>query len=78
MVQVTLNLSSGYIEDLTKRMKKYGISQAELARNMNPPVAPSQATRWFTKNPKRRVMPELSTVQRIEEAMLRLQRRQAR
>lgn len=75
MVMVTINLGPGYIEDLVKRMKKHGISQAELARTMKPPVLPSQATRWFTKNPNRRVMPEMATVQRIEEAMYRLQRR---
>lgn len=78
MVMVTINLGPGYIEDLTKRMKKYGISQALLARTMVPPVLPSQATRWFTKNPKRKVTPEMTTVQRIEEAMSRLQRRRDR
>lgn len=75
MVLVTLQLGPGYIDDLVKRMKRFGISQAALAREMKPPVTPSQATRWFTKNPGRKVMPELTTVQRIEEAMVRLQRR---
>ena len=78
MVMVTINLKEGYIEDLTKRMKRHGISQAALAREMKPPVTPSQATRWFTKNPARRVTPEMTTVYRIEEAMDRLQKRKAR
>jgi predicted transcriptional regulator len=75
MVLVTLQLGPGYVEDLSKRMKKIGISQAALGGAMVPPASPSQVTRWFTKNPKRRVAPELATVHRIEEAMLRLQRR---
>jgi len=78
MVMVTINPKEGYIEDLTKRMKRFGISQAALAREMKPPVTPSQATRWFTKNPGRRVSPELPTMVRIEEAMERLQKRKAR
>lgn len=72
MVKVLLQFDTDYIEDLVKRMKKFQISQAALAKEMKPPVSPSQATRWFTKNPNRRVMPELATVQRIEEAMVRL------
>jgi hypothetical protein len=77
MVLVTLQLGPGYIDDLSKRMRKAGISQARLGAAMSPPAAPSQVTRWFTKNPARRVAPELATVQRIEEAMLRLQRRRS-
>lgn len=77
MVKVLLQLDRGYVDDLVKRMKASGISQAALAREMKPPVTPSQATRWFTTNPARRVNPELATVQRIEEAMLRLQRRRS-
>lgn len=77
MVQVTITLGDpqGYIADLTKRMKKLGVSQAALAREMKPPVTPSQATRWFTKNPNRRVIPEVMTIARIEDAMMRFQRR---
>lgn len=77
MVQVRLDLSEDYIEELRKRMQKRGISQAALAREMRPPVSPSEATRWFTKNKERRVSPQLATVRRIEEAMERLQRRRA-
>lgn len=72
MVMVTLSTNADYIGDLVKRMKKHGISQAALAREMKPPVTPSQATRWFTKNPNRRVTPEVPTMLRIEEAMERL------
>ena len=78
MVMVTINFKEEYIEDLKKRMARHQISQAALAREMKPPVTASQATRWFTKNPNRRVSPELDTVRRIEEAMERLQKRKAR
>jgi transcriptional regulator with XRE-family HTH domain len=75
MAVVTIQLGSGYVEDLAKRMKKHKISQAALARELG--LGPSQVTRWFTKNPARKVTPQLSTAERIEEAMLRLQRRRA-
>jgi hypothetical protein len=78
MVMVTITAKEDYIEGLTKRMKRIGVSQAALAREMKPPVTPSQATRWFTKNPARKVTPELATIVRIEEAMERLQKRKAR
>ena len=76
MATVTLQLGKGYIPDLKSRMKKHGISQNALAREME--INPSQASRWFTPNEKRSVMPELATVQKIEEAMDRLVRRRQR
>lgn len=76
MATVTLQLGKGYIPDLKSRMKKYGISQNALAREMN--INPSQASRWFTTNPDRQVTPELNTVQRIEEAMAALIKRRKR
>lgn len=76
MATVTLNLGKGYIPDLKARMRKYGISQNGLAREMG--INPSQASRWFTDNPDRQVTPELNTVQKIEEAMARLIKRRQR
>lgn len=80
MVYVTLRLGEEYIEDLRKRMMKAKppISQAELGREMRPPASASEVTRWFTKNPDRRISPQLKTLERIEEAMLRLQNRRMR
>lgn len=72
MVQVTLQLNKSYTEELAKRLKKLGVSQAALAREMG--ASATQVTRWFTKNEKRRVMPELETVRRIEQAMARLEK----
>lgn len=77
MVMVKLEFKHSYIEDLRVRMKKEKppISQAELGREMRPPASASEVTRWFTKNEARRISPQLATVQRIEEAMVRLQNR---
>jgi hypothetical protein len=76
MVRVTLVLGEGYMPDLIKRMKREGISQNALAREMG--ANPSQVSRWFTTNPDRKVLPELTTVDRIEEAMVRLIARKRR
>lgn len=76
MATVTIQTGKGYIPDLMARMKKWGISQNALAREMG--INPSQASRWFTKNPDRQVTPELNTVQRIEEAMARMIRKAQR
>jgi transcriptional regulator with XRE-family HTH domain len=56
-------------------MKHHGASQNALAKEMG--VSPTYVSRWFTRNVKRRVIPELATVQRIEEAMGRLSGRTA-
>jgi transcriptional regulator with XRE-family HTH domain len=76
MATVTIKTGTGYIPDLKARMKKHNISQNALALEMG--VSPSQASRWFTDNDKRRVLPELVTVERIEEAMTKLVRRRQR
>jgi predicted transcriptional regulator len=76
MATVSFQTGKGYIPDLKARMKKWHISQNALAREMG--VNPSQASRWFTENPKRQVTPQLATVERIEEAMLKLIRRRQR
>lgn len=69
MVQVTFNAGK-YIEELSKRMARDGVSQAALAREMG--ISATQATRWFTTNEKRRRNPSLATVERIELAMRKL------
>lgn len=76
MATVTINTGKGYVPDLMARMKKWKISQNALAREMG--INPSQASRWFTKNPDRQVTPELMTVQRIEESMARMIRARQR
>ena len=76
MATVTIKTGTGYIPDLKARMKKYHISQNALAREMG--INPSQAWRWFTEDPKRQVVPELTTVERIEDAMAKLVRRRQR
>ncbi len=80
MVEVRLQLNDGaaaeFIAGLEKRMKKHRISQNALAQEMG--KGPSQICRWFTKNPDRRVVPELQTVVDIEQAMQKLVARRIR
>jgi hypothetical protein len=75
-ITVTFDTEAGYIEDLARRMRENGISQNKLAAAMRPPVSPTQASRWFTDNPERRVAPTLETVEWIERALRRLTWRQ--
>lgn len=79
-VNVTLSTNKDYADDLRKRMAKADppISQNELAGELKPPRSPTQVSRWFTKNPARRVVPEMKTVLEIEQAMKRLEARRAR
>lgn len=74
MVEITFNAGK-YIVELAKRMERLGVSQAQLGRSMEPPVSPTQVTRWFTENEKRRRQPSLATIERIEAAMAKLEKR---
>jgi Helix-turn-helix. len=69
-VNVTLSTTKEYADELKRRMDKDGISQNELAAAMG--KSPTQVSRWFTKNPKRRVNPSLDMVRDIEATMKRL------
>ena len=69
-VNVTLSTNKEYAEDLKRRMEKEGISQNELAAALG--KSPTQVSRWFTKNPKRRVNPSLEMVRDIETTFKRL------
>lgn len=77
MVQVTFN-AGRYISELVKRMERLSVSQAELGRAMEPAVSPTQVTRWFTDNPTRRRQPSLETIERIEIAMVKLERQHSK
>lgn len=78
MVYVMLQLGKNYISDVSKRMDKAKppISQNELARELD--MDPSQVSRWFTKNEKRKVVPQMETAEKIENAMRRLEGRRFR
>lgn len=69
-VNVTLSTNKEYADDLKRRLDKEGISQNELAAAMG--KSPTQVSRWFTKNPKRRVNPSLEMVRDIEATLQRL------
>lgn len=77
MVEITFNAGK-YIVELAKRMERLGVSQAQLGRGMEPPVSPTQVTRWFTENPERRRQPSLSTIERIEAAMAKFEKQSKR
>jgi predicted transcriptional regulator len=55
-----------YLDDLEARMQKYGITRAELAREMD--VVKSQISRMFNQ----RMMPQMATLGKIERAMIEL------
>ena len=64
-----------YLTRLNDRMEHGKISQNSLAKEMR--LTPSQVSRWFTSNLKRRVMPNMLTMQKIEDALRRLESRRA-
>lgn len=75
MVWVYLQIGEGYIPGLKARMDKMRppVSQNELASAMG--RKPAQVSRWFTENKDRRVSPDMTTVEQIEKAMLKLAKR---
>lgn len=75
MVEIKLQGSKEYIADLKRRMDKLKISQNALAREMG--KNPTQVSRWFTDNEERRVVPEVDTMVKIEEALEKLRKRRA-
>lgn len=77
MVEITFNAGK-YIVELAKRMERLGVSQAQLGRTMEPSVSPTQVTRWFTDNAARRRQPSLSTIERIEAAMAKIEKQAKR
>lgn len=72
MATAKLQLVSNFMQHISDQMNraKPPISQNELAREMD--MDPSQVSRWFTTNPKRRVSPNLATAEKIETAVFRL------
>jgi ribosome-binding protein aMBF1 (putative translation factor) len=72
MALAKLHVVSNFIQYISDQMDKAKppISQNELARALD--MDPSQVSRWFTTNPKRKVSPNLATAEKIEEALNRL------
>lgn len=73
----TIKVATGtsYTEDLAKRLDRYGIPRAELAREMG--KARSQISRWLNKEGHE---PSMENIAHIEEAItkLRLKHRKAK
>jgi predicted transcriptional regulator len=73
MPTITIAVGQSYTAELRRRLDEYGVTNAELAREMG--VHPSVFARWFRKNG---TVPSLASVQRIERALHAiLQRRRA-
>lgn len=67
---VRLQPGPSFMEEISKLMNKNKISQAALAAEMG--ITPSQVTRWFTKNPERRISPSMKSAGAIETALAKL------
>lgn len=78
MVYVQIQLGEGYMVEVARRMKRARpkILKSELARALG--KHPTQIGLWFHKNPEKRVHPTIIMAERIEEAMLRLERARER
>lgn len=63
-----------YMKDLARRLKKFDISQGELAREMG--VQHSQVNRWFRGKHRDSVpmIPSLANIEKIEKAILAIRR----
>lgn len=70
--RVTITYDDDYLEELQERLKEYGISQGELAREAG--IDRTQFSRWFHK----KMMPRLDTVGKIELAIARIRARNKR
>ena len=70
MPKLTFTISDDYTGDLLKRLKSYGISHGQLAREMG--VQDSQISRWFNKP----VQPRIANIMKIEAAVARLRKAQ--
>jgi hypothetical protein len=77
-VSIKMYASPKWADELKKRMRKVGLSQAQLGREMDPPRDATQVTRWFTKNEARRVQPELTTAIAMERVVEKHEKRAAR
>lgn len=72
MVWVTIQIGKGYLPNLAQRMRQYRITKGELCRTMEPPFDRSHFSRFYTKDKARKVSPTMDTVERIENAMVKL------
>lgn len=67
--RVTISYDDDYLAELQDRLREYGITQVELAREAG--IDPTQFSRWFHK----KMMPRLDTVAKIELAIARIRAR---
>lgn len=69
--QVVINVAVGedYVAELERRLKKYGISHGQVARESG--IAATQLSRMFRDN----VMPRMENIAKIERAIIEIRKR---
>lgn len=75
-VKVTLSTNRAWAEDFLRRLRREGFSQNQLAAAIG--KSPTQVSRWFTENPKRKVIPTLETVTLAEAALKEMTQKKKR
>lgn len=75
-VNVTLSTNRAWAEDFLRRLRREGFSQNQLAAAMG--KSATQVSRWFTENPKRKVVPTLETVTQAEATLKEMMQRKRR
>ena len=75
-VNVTLSTNRAWAEDFLRRLRREGFSQNQLAAAMG--KSATQVSRWFTENPKRKVIPTLETVTLAETTLKELAQKKKR
>lgn len=69
MTVITIAVGADYTAELKKRLREADISFGELSRESG--IAMPQLSRWFNTD----IQPSLKNVARIEESILKIQRR---
>lgn len=66
--EIVINIGENYLEELGKRLEKYGISRRQLARTAG--YEDSDITRMFNQG----VEPRLDKIRRLELAIVKIRR----
>jgi ribosome-binding protein aMBF1 (putative translation factor) len=78
-VVIPVIVGTNYMEELIERLRKHGVSQGELAREMG--VNPTVITRWKNSTSEitgKPMMPRMENVMKIEAALHEILKRKAR
>lgn len=70
-ITITLNVDENYLDDLKRRLEKYGVSQRQLAREAG--YEDTDISRMFRDG----ISPRLEKVVKLETAILEIRKRMA-